>query len=114
MELALRTTVLVTAGLTAVASVVAGAIGGIGAAVATIGGGAAAIANYFLLVRDVERLTTAVKPHVYRAFPIRYFLMGGILFAMIALLKLSPAGVIVGVTMIVPGVVVGTLVGWKN
>ncbi len=84
------------------------------AAAATAAGGVMAIGNYFLLVRDVNKITTTSDPKPYGFFWVRFMLMGTVLFAMIALLKMNPIGVIIGVTMIIPGVVSGMVLGWKS
>lgn len=114
MDASVSVTLVVTASLTIAAAIVLWVLSGWPAAAAALAGSAAATINYLFLVRSVNKLTADVSGHSGAGFAARFLLMGLTLFGMIALLKLSPVGVIVGVTMILPGVVVGISVGWKS
>lgn len=107
-----------TLALTAAASAVLGAIllcvWGAAIAVGFLGGAAASIGNYVLISKQVNSLTSDPKPGSAVAFAFRFFLMGCVLFGMIAVLRLSPLGVIIGVSMIIPGAVIGLILGWKS
>lgn len=109
-----RRTIVITAGSTVLAAGILWAVSGWDAAIGALAGGALATGNFALLVRDVDRLTGLTEPKGIRAFSIRFLLMGVALFGMIALLKLSPVGVIIGISMILPGVAIGTLLEWKS
>lgn len=90
-------------------------LAGPGVAVGTVCGAVAALVNYVFIVRQVNRLAGDPQGGGSGAlFALRFLLMGAALFGMIAVLKLSPVGVIVGVSMIIPGAVTGLLVGWKS
>lgn len=116
MEPHLRATIWATGAPAFLAAVIGGVLFGPGVSIGVLCGAMAALANYVFIVRQVSRL--AADPQggggSGALFALRFLLMGAALFGMIAVLKLSSGGVIVGVSMIIPGAVTGLLVGWKS
>ncbi|MEW6367372.1 MAG: ATP synthase subunit I [Acidobacteriota bacterium] len=109
-----RRSLLITAVLTGVAGLVMWWISGFWAFAATIAGSAIVMMNTVLIVRGVGKLTDRPGRKGYGAFLGRFMLLGLCFFAIIPLLKLSPVGVVVGVTMIIPGVTMGLVLEWKE
>ncbi len=115
MEPHLRATIWATGGTAFLAAVIGGVVVGPGLSIGIVCGALATLVNYVFIVRQVNRLAGDPQGGGSGAlFALRFLLMGAALFGMIAVLKLSPVGVIVGVSMIIPGAVTGLLVGWKS
>ena len=109
-----RRALLITAVLTGGAGLVMWWISGLWALAATLAGSAIVMLNAVLIVRGVRKLTDQPGSRGYGAFLGRFLLLGFSFFAIIPLLKLSPVGVVVGVTMIIPGVTIGLVLEWKE